>query len=116
MREDRLKKGQEVHVFVVLHHKIGVVGPWFVDEIPDGPEGTGRSRILTGRKYVWMLENWVFPELRDRQGSDLDTMIWQQDGTAPYTCQESLNFLFKTLGEHRVISSRGSAGLPPGFM
>lgn len=112
MREDLAKHPEEVHVFAALHSKIGVVGPFFIDEIPDA-EGKLGSRILTGFKYVWLLENKVFPVLRERLGDDFNTMVWQQDGAPPHTSREALNFLFNTLGEERVISSRRSE-CPPG--
>lgn len=106
MRVDRQKKGHEVHAFVVLHHKLGAVGPWFIDEIPD-ETGKPNSNILTGQKYVHLLKNFVFPKLKELLGSDYDTMIWQQDGASSHTCRESLDFLFHEFGEGRVITSRG---------
>lgn len=101
MRVDRQKKGDEVHVFCFLHSRLGVVGPWFINEIPD-ETGGHRSNSLNAEKFRWLLKNF-------------NSMIWQQDGAPPHTSRETMRFFIDELGgESRIISSRGRAELPPG--
>lgn len=39
-----------------------------------------------------------------------------QDGASPHTFQDVLDFLFRTLGQQRVITSRRRASPPPGCL
>lgn len=78
--KQKVYQGAKVHVFVLLHSKIGVVGPYFVDEIFDerDPRAT-----LTSANYIALLSRHVLPELKrclTAAEISFNTCWWQQDG------------------------------------
>jgi hypothetical protein len=96
-----------VHVFVALHSKIGVIGPYNIADIecPTDPRGT-----LTSTKYVYFLENILFPEISRRlaaHGLTLEDCWFQQHGAAPHCANEALEYLIHKFGT-RLISRRTS--------
>lgn len=116
MRQDRQEKENEIHVFCVPHARVGVIGPWLIDEIP-GYVGRPSSKILNATRYRSMLKNWVFPELKQKLHPNYYTMILQQDGAPPHTSNETIDFFIQELGDERQIkSSRGHNELPPGML
>lgn len=63
-------RGPKVILFVLVHSKIDVIGPYFVDEIQD-PEDL-RTTLTTSR-YITLLRDTVIPELKAKLGPDFAT-------------------------------------------
>lgn len=100
-----------IHIFVAIHARIGLIGPWFVDEIQDPASNVNqadkkkRRNVLTDLKYQRLLNYHVIPVLEERLGDDFESCWWQQDGVPAHCADGSL----KDLGyhfEHRILSKR----------
>lgn len=107
--KERRFQGDKVHIFIGLHGKIGVVGPYFIDEI-DCPTDTRKS--LTATRYEHFLRTKIVPELKARLGRDFDRCWFQQDGAAPHTAALSRGYLREAF-EDRVISLKETFVWPP---
>ena len=103
------KRGDTVMVFCLLHSKVGVIGPYFIDEI----ECPGEDKsTLNKERYVWLLKHEVIPELKRRLQDDFKTCWFQQDGAPAHTAQYSLNYLRSEFG-NRIISLKSEFIWPP---
>ena len=70
--------GKSVHCHVTLHLRLGVVGPYFLDEIEPG------YTTLTSERYCKLLVEDVIPSLQRGLGEDFDSCHFQQDGAGPH--------------------------------
>lgn len=92
-----------------LHAKIGVLGPYFIDEIQD-PEDS--SKTLTGSRYRTLLKDSIIPTLKIKLGGDFDTCWFQQDGASSHTAFATLEYLTSVFGS-RLISNKTDHIWPP---
>ena len=76
---------------------------WMVDE-------EGRNVSVTGDRYLSMIEEEVWPEVRRRAARN--GYWWQQDGATSHTTNAILNFLLDKF-RGRVISRRSEIVWPP---
>lgn len=115
--EDKMVTGkcyeQKVHTFVLLHWKIGALGPYFVEDIPQlGPFDQDGNPIkvvysLTADRYLWLLEHQVIPDLRGKLGEeDFAKCWWQQDGAPSHTAERVMVYLRKIFGERIMSNAR----------
>lgn len=102
-------QGAKVHIFVLIHSRIGVVGPYFIDEIEDQ---TDCRETLTTSRYISMLQDQVIPELKRKLGSSFETCWFQQDGAPVHTAARSLEFLKSVFGR-RLVSNKTDCIWPP---
>ena len=109
MLKERVFQGPNVHMFVLVHSRIGVVGPYFIEDI-DCPEDARKT--LTATRYVALLRDTVVPELRNRLGEDFRTCWFQQDGATAHTAKVSLDYLTSVFGD-RLISNKTEFIWPP---
>lgn len=101
---------KSVHVFVAIHSKAGVIGPYFIEDIDD-PEDLRKT--LTAHRYVTFLRNQFVPDLgRKLTQEQFDRCWFQQDGASSHSAQLSLQFLRQIFGS-RVISLKTSFEWPP---
>ena len=109
MLRERSFQGPTVHMFVLVHSRIGVIGPHFIDEIdcPEDPRTT-----LTALRYRALMRDTVVPELKERLGSAFDSCWFQQDGASVHTAKTSLEYLQSVFGE-RLISNKTGFVWPP---
>lgn len=116
--EHRLRQQQHkapmVHVFCLLNSRVGVIGPYFIDDIHFIGTDRSRAHCLTSEKYIRLLRERVFPELRRRlpEGYDFRRIWWQQDGAPCHTATASLNFLRSVFGR-QIISNKTDEIWPP---
>lgn len=102
-------QGPKTHMFVLLHWQAGVIGPIFIEDMkcPDDNRVT-----LSSRRYCYMLETMVIPELKARLGSKFETCWWMQDGASSHTAGPTLEFLRQHFGP-RIISNKSAIEWPP---
>ena len=81
--------------WVALIDGVGLTLRWMVDE-------NGRSVSVTGQRYLSMLRDCVWPDIRF--GSSRRKYFWQQDGASSHVTKEVLDFVDQRF-QHRVISS-----------
>lgn len=101
-----------IHVFVALHAKIGVIGPYDITEI-HCPNDTRTT--LTSERYISFLEDTLLPEIKLRLkaiGSSLDDCWYQQDGAGPHCSAIALNYLIHKFGM-KLISRKTLLIWPP---
>lgn len=97
-------RGEQAHIFVALHSTDGAIGPFFVDEIPVLPEDKGRT-TLTKERYVRLLDDTIFPAIKDKIGEYAFNRCWfQQDGATPHAAHITRACLTRHFG-HRLIST-----------
>jgi hypothetical protein len=65
---------------------------------------------VTSDRYVTMVNEFLFPDLRHRD-IQLDTVRFQQDGVTAHTAQQSMNVLGAVF-EHPIISRHGDIPWP----
>jgi hypothetical protein len=73
-------------------------------------DNTGSAVTVTSDRYVHMVNEFLYPELRCRD-SDLATIWLQSVGPTAHTTRQSTNTL-KTVCEHRIISGYGDISRP----
>lgn len=107
-----------VHMWVALTWRIGVVGPFFVDEI--NVEGLtakekGKSpRSLTGAKYARLIRDSILPEIYQSipEHQVKQMYWWQQDGAGPHVTKEPLALLRSIFG-NKIMSRKTAYQWPP---
>lgn len=57
--EETRQHDEKVHIFVALHHKIGIVGPYYCEDYSTNPRKT-----LDSDAYIKMLREDVVLELK----------------------------------------------------
>ena len=78
----------------------GIIGPyWFEDE-------RRRPVTINTERYVEMMMRKFIPALRRKQGVDMNTVIYQQDGAIPHCSNVSLEYLRRYFPGDRLISRR----------
>jgi len=108
--KERRYQGSKVHIWVGIHSKAGIIGPYPIDEISDAndPRST-----LTASRYVHMLDTQVIPELRRRLTEEEFQACWyQQDGAKVHLARQSMEYLNRTFNG-RLISLNGFIQWPP---
>ena len=76
----------------------GIIEPyWFEDE-------HRRPVTINTERYVEMMMKKFIPALRRKQGVDMNTVIYQQDGTTPHCSNVSLEYLRRYFPGDRLIS------------
>ena len=109
--QQKQHRGCQVHMFVLVHAQAGVIGPYFIDEV-DCQEDNNR-KTLTSRRYIALLRDKVIPELKRRLGRRRFSTCWfQQDGAAPHTAKETLDYLAEEFGSN-IISNKTDFEWPP---
>ncbi|XP_062820735.1 uncharacterized protein LOC103282930 isoform X1 [Anolis carolinensis] len=76
----------QVTVFCAVSHK-KIYGPFFFE-----------GNAVTGQTYLRMLQNWLFPQLRD----DCDDFVFQQDGAPWHRHPQVRRFLNATLPQRWI--------------
>jgi hypothetical protein len=71
------------------------VGPYFFED------ENGLVVTVTSERYVHVLNEYVFPKLRD-MGINLARVYFQQDGAAAHTARLSMGTL-RPFFQHRII-------------
>lgn len=84
----------------------GVIGPFFFEE-------NGRTVTVNTDRYIEMLRRKFIPALRTKEGVDMNTVIFQQDGAPPHCSNASLEFLHNHFPNDRLISRRTDNPWPP---
>lgn len=102
---------KRLHMWVGISVKLGVVGPYFIDEEPH-KDNKKAPHILTADRYQDMLENTIIPELKKRAGAEFSKIIFQQDGSSAHTAGSTISFLRKHFG-NRIISLKTENVWPP---
>ena len=78
----------------------GIIRPyWFEDE-------RRRPVTINTERYVEMMMRKFIPALRRKQGVDMNTVIYQQDGATPHCSNVSLEYLRRYFPGDRLISRR----------
>lgn len=101
-------QGQKLHLFVLVHCKAKVIGPYFPteEELPTDTPAT--KRTMTADRYIAMLKNKVIPELKRRLGDeDFAKCVWQQDGAAIHTAAKTIDYLKSVFGDRLI--AKGAA-------
>lgn len=107
---ERKFQGEKCHMWVGLQGRIGIIGPFFIKDIPEvNPQ---RRNSVTGEKYRILLETMVIPELRRRLGSRFNSCWYMQDGAPPHTTLNNIAYLNQTFSG-RLISNKSSIIWPP---
>ena len=84
--------------------KVGIVGPYFFEE--------GETAVsVTSACYIYMLNNFLRPELQKR-GVNMREMWFQQGGATAHTARLSMEVVRRTFPQH-VISHFGDVSWPP---
>lgn len=84
-----------------------VLGPYFFEEVTT----TGvKSCSVTSARYKSMLQNYVIPELQQR--NVISDIVWMQDGAPPHIAQCVRPVLQQHFGD-RVISRNFAVSWPP---
>lgn len=98
---------ETVNVWIGLNSRF-IIGPYFFQEV----DGNGELRTVTtnGDRYLEMLENFVLPELHQRNA--LAETTWMQDG-APAHIYGPVTELLQDEFEDRVISRGFPHSWPP---
>lgn len=110
MLVQRLCYEQCVHVSVIIHYGLGVLEPYFVDEMPVPPEEANKKlktpNSLNSWRYNWML-NDLLPKVGQRLSPEQRKKAWwSQDGASSHTANECMNTLSRYFGQQ--IMSRNS--------
>lgn len=109
--ETRRTFPKSVHLWVGLNFVAGILGPFFIDDIPThglSPQERGKSeKSLTGAKYRRMIEWQVLEALYQKVPRETvkTHFWWQQDGAGPHCSNEPLNFL-KSIFGNRIFSRK----------
>ena len=99
----RFQGDSKVMAWVALVDGRALEVRWMVDE-------EGRNVSVTGDRYLNMIQNQVWPEVRGR--ARRNGYWWMQDGATSHTTLAVLNFLLDKFGG-RVISRRSEIIWPP---
>lgn len=106
--EKRAYQGAKICIFVLIHAKAGIIGPFFADDYCEANE----KKTFNSKRYIEMLKNHVIPELARRIGPDaMQSCFFQQDGAAIHTSASALEYLRSVFG-NRIISLRTSVEWP----
>ena len=77
---------EKVMVWCAIGRK-GIIGPyWFEDD-------DRRPVTVNTERYVELMRRKFIPALRTKQGVDMNTVIYQQDGATPHCSNISLEYL-----------------------
>lgn len=95
-------QGEKCHMWIGLHSKLGEVGPFFIDELPE--PNPARVNMLTGAKYNILLIEHVIPYLKKRLGNDFNSCWFIGDGASVHTTKQNLKLLNREFN-HRIISN-----------
>ena len=107
----RSYQGSKTHIWVGIHSVAGVIGPFFVEDIPN-EEPSDKSKTLTASKYVRLLKDHVLPALKAKLTLDQLRRSWyQQDGARVHTATESMNSLSHVFGA-KIISLQADVKWP----
>lgn len=98
--KEREFQGFKTHVFCLISSKVGVIGPFFIEDMFDF---NAKKKSLTSEVYIKLLDTKVIPELKSRLGDDFQNCWFQQDGAGVHRSKASLDYLRKTFG-NRLIS------------
>lgn len=107
-----------VHVWVGLNWHIGVIGPFFVDEINvEGlteKEKGKRPNSLTGAKYTRLLRDSIMPAIYAKmsEAEVRESFWWQQDGAGVHCSPQPLQYLHSIFTEDRILSRRSRRAWP----
>lgn len=110
----RPHRGPKVHMFVLIHARIGLLGPYFIDEV-NYQDGRTKPASLNSKKYIILLRDKVFPDLMAKMlelNLDFAKCWFQQDGAPCHTSLESREFLRDIFGD-RIISNKELHEWPP---
>jgi len=77
-----------------------VIGPYFFQEVNENGELV--SVTVNGGRYLDMLQNFVIPELIQR--NQLQQITFMQDGAPPHFTNPVREYLEQQFGEERIIS------------
>lgn len=116
LEQDKINKPKGWHIFVAINQELGIIGPYFIDDIevtrPNIPEGVidkTPTNIVDRYKYQALIKNHVVPAIREKardKGIPFDKFWFQQDGASAHTTESSIEILSGFFGSH-VITSRG---------
>lgn len=84
-----------------------VLGPYFFEEVTSNGMQTCS---ITGPRYKTMLQNYVIPELQQR--NVVNDIVWMQDGAPPHVATCVRQVLQQNFGD-RVISRNFAVSWPP---
>ena len=84
----------------------GIIGPYFFED-----ESGNRETVDTDR-YIALMRTKFIPALRRKRGIDMNSVIYQQDGTPPHCSDRFLEYLSRYFPGGRVISSRTDFSWP----
>lgn len=99
-----------VHLWVGLHSKAGIIGLYFIDEIPVAAR---LSHSLNSARYIWLIENRIIPDLRTKLSQeDFEKCWFQPDGASAHRSNNSLEVVIHHFGQ-RVIARRSQIEWPP---
>lgn len=110
---EHVQFGVKTLVLLLVHGRVGLIGPYLVREIDD-TDGIGR-RTSTSARFKECLRNQALPELRRRlfeKGLAWESCWYQQDGAGPHTTRTVVDYL-KTVFNDRLISLNLSFEWPP---
>lgn len=111
---ERHHQGPKVHMLVLIHAKIGLLGPFFNDEL-NYQDGRTKPNSLNSQKYIILLRDHVFPDLRAKMvenNLDFAKCWFQQDGAPCHTSRISREFLRSIFGD-QIISNHEVHQWPP---
>ena len=104
------RQGKIVSIFVGIHSKAGVIGPYYTDEIVDDADS---RQTLTASRYIKLLRDEVLPELESELSPKEYEQVWfMQDGALAHTANTTIAFLSQKFGD-RLIAKGARIGWPP---
>ena len=101
--ECRRQGDSKIMAWVALVDGVGLTVRWMTDE-------SGRSVSVTADRYLSMIRDYVWPEVRHR--SSRRHYWWQQDGATSHCTNLVLDFVGQKF-RNRVISRRSPIPWPP---
>lgn len=110
--QERNFQGPRVHVFVAINAELGIIGPYYVDEIERLP---GERDTLNATSYQTLLRTQVVPEIKrlcEIKRKPFNQFWWQQDGAPQHTAASTINYL-KSVFDSRIISNKSEFVWPP---
>lgn len=101
--EEKTLHSQHVTAWAAMSSS-GIIGPYFFEE-------RGETTTVSTDRYLGILDNKFIPELT-RRGYNTSETWFQQDGAAPHTATDALNWLDTHFGDN-VISLKTLIEWPP---
>lgn len=87
---ERAYRNASVNIFVAVHSRIRLIGPYFIEDI----ECSNDDRTtLSGIRYKHFLGTTPAPCLEEELGESFNTCWSLQDGTPPHTSEVARDFL-----------------------